>query len=69
MGKKVSSLTLFRATRLRFIWCDLSYDKRQDIKSSIFGNEEMFHYSKHFILHVLDDPLGSKRMDPYLFAM
>ena len=59
-----------RTTRLRLIWCHLFDNKEKDIQSFIFGKrEELLRHSMHFILHVLDGPLGSEIMDPCFFAM
>ena len=68
-GNKSFRFGSFRETRLRFICCYLFYNLEQDIHSFIFNKKEILHYNMHFILHVLDNQLGSERMDPCFFAM
>ena len=68
-GNKSFRFDAFGATRLRLIWCYLFYNLEQDIHSFILYKKEKFYQNMHFILHVLDDQLGSKRMNPSLFAM
>ena len=68
-GNKSFRFDAFGATRLRLIWCYLFYNLEQDIHSFIFYKKEKLHYNMHFILHVPDDQLGSKRMDPCFFSM
>ena len=68
-GNKSFRFDTFRATRLRLIWCYLFYNLEQDIHSFVLYKKEKLHHNMHFILHVLDDQMGSKRMNPCFFAM
>ena len=68
-GNKSFRFGDFGATRLRLIWCYLFYNLEQVTHSFIFYKKEKLHHNMHFILHVLDDKLGSKRMNPCFFAM
>lgn len=68
-GNKSFRFDASGASRLRLIWCYLFYNIEKDIHSSIFYKEEILHHNMHFILHVLDDQMGSERMGPCFFAM
>ena len=68
-GNKSVRFGAFGVTRQRIIWCYLFYNLEQDIHSFIFYKKEKLHHNIHFILHVLDDQLGIKRMNLCFFAM
>ena len=66
---KIFRFGAFGVTRLRLIWCHLFYNLEQDIHSFIFYNKEKLHHNMHFILHVLDDQMEIKRMNPCFFSL
>ena len=68
-GNKSLRFGAFGVTRLILIWCYLFYNLEQDIHSFIFYKKEKLHHNMHFILHVLNDQLGSKIMNPCFYAM
>ena len=67
-GNKIFKFDAFGATRLRLIWCYLFYNLEQDIHSFILYKKEKLYYNMHFILDVLDDQLGSKRIKSLIFC-
>ena len=68
-GNKSFRFNAYEVIRLRLIWCYLFYNLEKDIYYFIFYKKDKLLHNMHFILHIRDDQLGNKRMNPSFFAM